>query len=172
MDLKVYVDALRQELAIAAEAGGEEAKQVVERLTGPIESAIRLVIQDALSDAAQELTRDLAPGSVELRLRGRELVFVITPPPDVEALEQLAPGPPPAGHAPPAAGAGGDTATSRISFRPPEHLKSRIEDVAERAGLSVNAFLVKTLESALQPGARRRSRRSGDGRSHFSGWVR
>src|SRR5215475_5122815 len=81
MDLTSYVSNLGREFATLAEAGGEEARALVERLTGPLESAIRMTLLDALSAAADEITRDLAPGSVELRLRGRDPNFVVTTPP-------------------------------------------------------------------------------------------
>ena len=70
MDLTSYVSNLGREFATLAEAGGDEARALVERLTGSLESAIRMTLLDALSAAADEITRDLAPGSVELRLRG------------------------------------------------------------------------------------------------------
>src|SRR5262244_3185349 len=81
MDLTSYVSNLGREFATLAEAGGEEARALVERLTGSLESAIRMTLLDALSAAADEITRDLAPGSVELRLRGRDPNFVVTLPP-------------------------------------------------------------------------------------------
>src|SRR6185436_19236879 len=81
MDLTPYVERVRHELAVAAEAGGEDARALAERLTAPLESAIRLMLLDALSAAADEITRELAPGSVELRLRGGEPDFVVTPAP-------------------------------------------------------------------------------------------
>ncbi len=37
MDLQPYVDALRRELLIAAEAGGPEARSLADRLTAPLE---------------------------------------------------------------------------------------------------------------------------------------
>src|ERR1039458_9459482 len=84
MDLTSYVSNLGREFATLAEAGGEEARALVERLTGSLESAIRMTLLDALSAAADEITRDLAPGSVELRLRGRDPNFVVTLPPRSE----------------------------------------------------------------------------------------
>src|SRR5437764_9675445 len=80
MDLTPFVDELRRELAVAAEAAGEDAVALAERLTAPLESAIRLTLLDALSTAADEITRDLAPGSVEVRLRRREAEFAISLP--------------------------------------------------------------------------------------------
>src|SRR5215210_7756799 len=100
MDLTPYADTLRRELAVAAEAGGEEARALAERLTAALGSAVRLTLLDALSAAADEITRDLAPGSVQLRLRAGEPEFVVSPAPVDEAdeLGSDAPQPPaPAG---------------------------------------------------------------------------
>src|SRR5690242_14494995 len=81
MDLTSYVGDLGREFAALAEAGGEQSRAVVERLAGSLESAIRMMLLDVLSAAADEITRELAPGSVELRLRGRDPNFVVTAPP-------------------------------------------------------------------------------------------
>src|SRR4051795_4907876 len=62
MDLTPHVEQIRRQLAVAAEAGGEDARALADRLTAPLESAIRLTLLDALSTAADEITRDLAPG--------------------------------------------------------------------------------------------------------------
>src|SRR5690242_4684994 len=80
MDLTSYVNNLGREFATLAEAGGPEARALVERLTGSLESAIRMTLLDALSAAADEITQDLAPGSVEVRLRGRDPNFVVSLP--------------------------------------------------------------------------------------------
>ena len=177
MDLAPYVDHLRRELAIAAAAGGEEAHALGERLAATLESATRLALLDALSAAADEITHDLAPGSVEVRLRGRDPSFVVTPPLSGGSFQEedersrpaaAPPAPPP----PPDTEEGG---TSRISLRVPEHLKPRIEEAAARDGLSVNAWLVRAVSAALDPG--KEDRRSGRGPAQqsgkrYSGWVR
>src|SRR6201985_3195714 len=80
MELGPYVDALPQELRPAGAAGGAEARALAERLTAPLDAAVRLTLLDALSVAAAEITRELAPGSVDLRLRGGEPEFVVTAP--------------------------------------------------------------------------------------------
>ncbi|MFC9552345.1 hypothetical protein ACFTWF_15970 [Rhodococcus sp. NPDC056960] len=171
MDLTPYVDSLRRELAVAAEAGGDESRALAERLTAPLESGIRLALLDALSDAANEITRDLAPGSVDLRLRGREPSFVVT----------AAPVEPPHDEAPAAADVASvrspepdDGPMTRINLRLPQDLKDRVEEAARDAGLSVNAWLVRSAASALEPsGASRRSeRRAPQGSDDFTGWVR
>ena len=167
MELNAYVEALQAQLASAAAAAGQEGIEMAERLTGTLDAAARLVLQDALSDAAQEITRDLAPASVEIRLRGRELAFVVTPTRSAEE--------PAGGEAERSAGRGSEAAvegaTSRISFRPPDHLKVRIEDAAERDGLSVNAFLVRTLTAVLDPGRAPSTRTDSKGATRVDGWF-
>jgi hypothetical protein len=63
---------------------------------------------------------------------------------------------------------------ARINFRLGESLKGRIEQAADRAGLSVNSWLTRAAAAAAESddqarGAQRRGAR-GDGR--FTGWVR
>jgi hypothetical protein len=172
MDLTSHVETLRHELAVAADAGGDDARALAERLTAPLESAARLVLLDALSEAAAEITRDLAPGSVDLRLRGREPSFVVTPPPAEHPFEE--PGPPAADVPPPPAPEGEEGATARISFRLPEHLKGQVEEAAAQAGLSVNAWLVRAAAAALESGdaSYRASRRAPRAGQRYTGWVR
>jgi len=80
MDITPYVESLRQDLAAAAEAGGPEARQAAERLALALDPAVRLALMDALSQAAAEITSELAAGSVDVRLRGREPEFVVDVP--------------------------------------------------------------------------------------------
>ncbi|WP_229400283.1 ribbon-helix-helix protein, CopG family [Micromonospora okii] len=165
MDLTTYVENLRSELADAAGLGGEEARALAQRLTGPMESAFRLALLEALSAATAEITRDLAPGSVELRLRGREPAFVVTPPPAE---------PPPAtteAAAPPPEVEEG--ALTRISFRLPDQLKARIEEAAAREGLSVNAWLIRAATAAVQaPAPFHPAGRAPRGGQRYTGWAR
>src|SRR5271166_393588 len=82
MDLQPYVDAVRHELNLAAAAGGAEAQALADRLSAPLESAIRLALLEALSAGVEEITSELAPRSVEVRLRGRDPEFVVSAPLD------------------------------------------------------------------------------------------
>lgn len=176
MDLTPYVDNLRQELAVAADAGGDDARALAERLTAPLESAVRLTLLNALSAAMGEVTRELAPGSVDVRLRGLDPEFVVTAPPTPEpfreAQEPVAAPVAPAPSAPPADA--DDGAMARINFRLPAHLKSRAEDAATAEGLSVNAWLVRAVSTALD--GRERASLQGRGKDSggrgFTGWVR
>ncbi|NES38298.1 hypothetical protein G3554_19325 [Micromonospora sp. PPF5-17] len=177
MDLTSYVSNLGREFATLVEAGGEEARALVERLTGSLESAIRMTLLDALSAAADEITRELAPGSVELRLRGREPHFVVAMPPAE---------PPQLAAEDAATTAGGvpdgdlliaeDGPAARINVRMPEQLKVAIEEAAAKEGRSVNAWLVRAAAAGLarpdrgeRPEARRSGKRS---QQRFTGWVR
>src|SRR5450631_4659094 len=80
MDLTPYIDRLSEELATIADAAGEDVRAAAERLTPALGSAMRLTLLDALSAATDEITLDLAPGSVDIRLRGGDPQFVVIPP--------------------------------------------------------------------------------------------
>ncbi|MFJ4693697.1 toxin-antitoxin system HicB family antitoxin [Streptomyces sp. NPDC088766] len=174
MDLTPYVDNLRHELAVAANAGGDDARALAERLTAPLESAARLTLLNALSAAMGEVTRELAPGSVDVRLRGLDPEFVVTAPPAAEPFREVRePLAAPAAPAPPPADAD-DGAMARINFRLPAHLKARAEDAAAAEGLSVNAWLVRAVSTALDGGERAGlpGRGKDAGGRAFTGWVR
>jgi hypothetical protein len=167
MNLNPYTDTLREQLAIAAEAGGDEARALADRLTAPLESSARLVLLEALSAAADEITRELAPGAVELRLRSGNPEFVVTPAPSDDAFADM-----PASKTPavaPLADAD-DGGTSRLNLRLPEGLKLRIEEAARNEGLSLNAWLVRAAAAALGPD-QLPHRRSTSGGEHYTGWV-
>jgi hypothetical protein len=175
MDLRPYIANIHQQLSDAAEAGGDEARALAERLAAPLDSAIRLALQDALGAAAEEITLELAPGSVELRIRGRNPEFVVTPPPVDRPADDLprsgddqgsAPGPLSLGDAE-------DGGTSRINLRMPDQLKTRVEQAASGEGLSVNTWLVRAASVALdRAGPARRDGRTSRGSGRYTGWVR
>jgi hypothetical protein len=165
MDLTPYVAELHRQLATAAEAGGEEAAALADRLAAALEPAARLALLDALSAAASEITAELAPGSVDLRLRAGDPGFVVTPAEDAAAV------PSDVSMAPPVEPDDGGTA--RFSLRLPEQLKPRVEAAAAQAGLSVNAWLVRVVAGAVErdeSAGRAERSRSSLGQS-FRGWV-
>ncbi|MFG2223323.1 hypothetical protein [Streptomyces sp. NPDC048644] len=175
MDLTPYVDNLRQELAVAADAGGDDARALAERLTAPLESATRLTLLNALSAAMVEVTRELAPGSVDVRLRGIDPEFVVTAPPAPEPFrEAREPVDEPAATVLPPSADTDDGTMARINFRLPAHLKARAEDAAAADGLSVNAWLVRAVSTTLDGGQRANPQGRGkeSGGRGFTGWVR
>jgi hypothetical protein len=181
MNLEPYIESLRHQLEVAAEAGGDDARALAKRLVAPLEAAVRLTVQDALAAAAEEITLELAPGSVELRLRGREPEFVVSLPPAerseedfMESADVLGSGRRAAdlGRLLPATG--DEAAISRINLRLPDSLKSRVEQAASNEGLSVNAWLVRAAAAALErtDAARGPERRTPPGAQRYTGWAR
>jgi len=200
MDLTPYVDRLRRELAVAALAGGDDARELADRLTAPLDAAMRLTLLEALSVAAAEITRDLAPGSVSVQITGRDPDFVVVRPPTDEP-----PSPPTAGPAagsaggPAAASRGGFAAnlvddvlstvadeigalgdrggpTSRINLRLPDDVKARVDEAASRERLSINEWLVRAAIAALDPTRTPQTpapgrRATGPGQ-RYTGWAR
>ncbi|MGB7980739.1 MAG: toxin-antitoxin system HicB family antitoxin, partial [Candidatus Nanopelagicales bacterium] len=150
MHLDRFVDDIARQMAVVAAAGGPEAATLAERLVLPLRSAIRLALLESLSAAADELTLELAPGLVEVRLRGGEPSFVIegvtATPPAAEPGPVLPPGPSDTAAAEPDEGA-----SARINLRMPDSLKARVEAAALREGRSVNAWLVRAAAAAIEP---------------------
>ena len=169
MNLAIYVESLRHQLAVAADAGGDAARELAERLTAPLESAARLVLLEALSAAADEITRDLAPGTVEVRLRGGDPEFVVTPSPEEAAFDDIAPVDR-RDTSLIATGGSDDGGTARLNLRLPETLKQRIEEAANADGLSLNAWLLRAAAEALSP-ERHPQQRNLRGGDQYTGWV-
>jgi hypothetical protein len=176
MELTQYVERLRRELTNAAEVGGEDARALAGRLLRPLDAAVRLTLLEALSAAAEEISAELAPGSVDVRLRGGTAGFVVTPPPAPATASDDAAADPVEVRLP--AAEGDDAAMVRINLRLPANLKVLIEDAAAGGGISVNAWIVRAAAAGLANEGRRAPRpapvQNPDrivGQS-FSGWVR
>ncbi|NEK86496.1 toxin-antitoxin system HicB family antitoxin [Blastococcus saxobsidens] len=168
MDLTPFVEQLRRDLLTAADAGGEESRALAERLTAPLESSIRLALLSALSQAAEEITAELAPGAVDVRLRGSDLGFAVSAPPSPDPAPAAAPAAEPAPDVE-------EGETLRITLRLPEQLKTRVDEAATRLGVSVNTWLVRAVANAVDPHARptsesRRGRRASG--AEYTGWAR
>ncbi len=175
MDITHFVDELRRDLLVAAQSGGDEIRAAAERLSMALDSSVRLTLMDALSEAASEITNELQGTSVELRLKGREPVFVV-----VGAATDA---PAPAPEAPDSdedIDLDDDT-VARITLRLPESLKARAEDLAAKRGQSLNTWLVNATRAATSgltinvnapgfgPGAPGKNRSSN---KRIQGWVR
>ena len=162
----------------AAAAGDEPSRDLARRLSTSLDAAARLVILEALADAASEITVELAPGSVDLRMRGRDPELVVTRPPAEDSTETgptsaAAPADTPRsreedahGSEPPDEGP-----TTRTTLRMPEELRARVEDAAASAGVSINTWLVRAVTRSLAPEPSPRRGRPSEG-SRITGWVR
>jgi len=162
MELSPYVADLQRQLVDATQDGSAETRAIAERLAGGLDAATRLVLLDALSAAAGEITIDLAPGSVDVRLRGREVEFVVTAADTASDDDDR----------PAVAVDLDDASTSRTTLRLPDALKAQVDEAAAADGLSVNSWLVRAIATAVQPRQRRsvqRALRTGD---NFTGWAR
>lgn len=162
MELGQYVSDLQRQLVNAAENGSEDTRVAAERLAAGLDAATRVVLLDVLSAAAGEITRDLAPGSVDLRLRGREVEFVVAQTnaePDREERPSVTVDL-------------DDASTSRTTLRLPDALKAKVDEAAAADGLSVNSWLVRAIAAAVQPRQRRSAQRSLRTGDNFAGWAR
>jgi hypothetical protein len=171
MELDRYVGDLRGQLSAAAESGDEDVRAIAERLSAALDAAARLMLLEALSDAASEITRELAPGSVDVRLRGRDPELVVSRPTGTEFAE-AAPASDLTAAGALTADAIDDTATSRTTLRLPDQLKARVDKAAAEDGLSVNSWLVRAIAAGLEPKNRRTARRESRSGDSFTGWVR
>ncbi len=169
MQIERYVDRLREQLGAAAAAGDDDVRLTAERLSIALDPAVRLVLLEVLSDASSEITRELAPGSVDVRLRGRDPEFVVSRP-SAGAFDS-APEEARRGPAAPAAETADDASTSRTTLRLPDQLKARVERAAAEDGLSLNTWLVRAVAGALEPKTRRSTQRGSRTGDSFTGWV-
>jgi hypothetical protein len=169
MDLDRYVSELQAQLAAAVEIGDADARALAERLSTALEAGTRLMVLGVLSDVASEITQEIAPGSVDVVLRGRDPQLVVSRPPapntDVAA-------PPDASPAHASAEPPDDTVTSRTTLRLPDRLKARAEQAAAEEGVSVNTWFVRAIAAALEPGPRSSPRRESKQADSFTGWAR
>jgi hypothetical protein len=149
-----HVDAIRGDLG-AIVAGDEQATAVAERLGRALESSLQLRLLDAFGEAAVELSDQLPNGHVEVRVAGRDIQLVYVGVPEQE---------------PPSAAASEEEGeTARITLRMPDALKSRVDAAAEAEGLSVNAWLVRAANAAIDRRSTRSTVRTG---KRLTGYAR
>ena len=157
MDLSPYLETVREGVSNAAALGDDTTRLTAERLGGAVEASTRLALIRALADAAAQISAETAPTSVELRMSGPDPELVVVVP---------APGPEPPlllpdDHATPDGAAPGapdtdepteideDEPVSRISLRLPASVKTKVDEKADRDGLSTNAWLLRAIMDAL-----------------------
>jgi len=135
MQVEGHVQALRGDLARVAAVGDESTARAAELLAVALESSLGRRLQEALAEAAFELSAQLEQGEVEVRVAAGgdpELVYV-----DDAAPRAVEPA--------------DEVFSARITLRLPESLKSRLEAAAAANGVSVNAWLVQTVNRVLEP---------------------
>ena len=145
MKMSLVVDGLRSDVVAVGELGDETVAEVAERIADVLSRSLPGRVLDLLSDAAAELTASLPGGHVDIRVAGDDvdMTYVEDDPGSMPAV------------------ANGDDLSARITLRVSEGLKSRVEQGAAADGVSVNTFILRTLERGTSSN-RSRSGRAGN----------
>jgi hypothetical protein len=130
MRMSLVVEGLRSDAISVGDLGDDTVAEVAERIANLLGRSAPARILDLLSDAAAELSAELPEGRVEIRIAGDDV--------DLAYVEDE--------HGGPCDGGGESDLPARITLRLGEGLKARVEEGASREGVSVNAFIVRTLE--------------------------
>jgi hypothetical protein len=149
MQLSNYVQSIEEDLARVAAVGDQHTARAAELLAGALDASVARRMQDALAEAALELSTQLDDGRVEVRVAGSDLELVYVPAAEPRPAEPA-----------------DEAFAARLTLRLPQSLKSRAEAAASSAGVSVNTWLVQTITRALE------SRPSGGSRFRLTGYGR
>jgi predicted HicB family RNase H-like nuclease len=127
MKMSLVVEGLRSDIVAVGELGDQAVSEVAERIAAMFSRSVPTRILDLLSDVASELSEEIPEGRIEIRLVGDdvEFAFMDERPPAAEPDSEL---------------------SSRITLRLSDQLKARVEEGASREGISVNAWILRTLE--------------------------
>jgi hypothetical protein len=127
MKMSSVVDGLLSDVAAVGELGDAQVADAAERIAAVLARSLPSRILELLSEAAGELARELPQGHVDIHVGGDdvELVYVDDDPATPESDAEL---------------------NARITLRLSDHLKARVEESASRQGLSVNGWVLRTLE--------------------------
>jgi len=127
MKMSLVVDGLLSDVTAVGDLGDAEVADVAERIAAVLARSLPSRILDLLSEAAGELARELPQGRVDIHVGGDdvELVYIEDDPTTPESDAEL---------------------SARITLRLSDDLKTRVEESASRQGLSVNGWVLRTLE--------------------------
>ena len=141
MKMSLLVDGVRADVVSVGELGDEVVAEVAERIADLLGRSLPARILELLSDVAAEVSAELPEGRVEIRVAGDDVGLAYVEDTQVAGGESEA----------------GDL-TARITLRLSEGLKTRVEEGAGREGVSVNTFIVRTLERGSSTNRYRTSR--------------
>ena len=131
MLMSQFIESVEEDLAALAEIGGPEVAATVDRVVAAIRPALRSRLLEALDALVQDL--DVRSGTrLILTIDGDDL--------HLEKKEAEEPPPPPLTN----------DFTARIALRVPDELKREFERSAKSGGISVNSWIVRTLDRALR----------------------
>jgi hypothetical protein len=141
MKMSLAIEGLRSNVVAVGELGDETVAEVADRIAAVLSRSASSRILDLLSEAAAELSSELPEGRVEIRLIGDDVAFVY--------VDERASAPEPEAEL-----------SARVTLRLSDQLKARVEESAGREGLSVNSWILRTLERGTST-AKARSGRGG-----------
>ena len=134
MKMSLVVDGLRSDVISVGELGDDTVAEVADRIADLLGRSLPARVLDLLSEVAAEVSSELPGGRLEIRVAGDDISLAYVE--DAPAGGLLSE-------------ADGDRdrdLSARITLRLSESLKARVEEGAAREGISVNAFIVRTLE--------------------------
>jgi hypothetical protein len=138
--LDATIDAVQRRLDEIIRLGNEEVAEAGARIGAVLDDSLRIALLDLLAGVATEVSSQLDDAHVEVR--------VGDDPPVVGVHDREPTATPSEDH------------SARLTLRLPPELKDRITERADRAGLSVNAWVVQTLQRGVErPGPRPTGRR-------------
>nr|WP_296770368.1 hypothetical protein [Rhodococcus sp. (in: high G+C Gram-positive bacteria)] len=142
MELNKYTASLRADLLAAAALGDEHTRTTADALGTAAQASARLMLLEALSDFADEISEQLDGHTVHVRLAGTEAVADVNRaamPGDAAEEETAYPTM--------------DDVTGemrRVTLRMVEHVKERAEEAASTNGVSLNSWLSQAVQGALR----------------------
>jgi hypothetical protein len=143
--MSLVVDGLRSDVISVGELGDDTVAEVADRIAEVLGRSIPSRILDLLSEVAAEVSAELPDGRVEIRVAGDDVDLAYVDDAPVRA------------DGPDGDGERDRDMSARITLRLSESLKARVEEGAAREGISVNAFIVRTLEHGAAGGQKRKS---------------
>jgi hypothetical protein len=126
-----FIESIEDDLTALGEIGGPEVAATVNRVVAAIRPALRSRLLEGLNALVQDLD-DRSATKLILTLDGDEL--------HLERRETEEPSPPPLTN----------DFNARIALRVPDELKRAFERSARSGGISVNSWIVRTLDRALR----------------------
>jgi len=138
--LDVTIASVRRRLDELVALGGDDVADAGARIGAALEDSLRVALLDLLAGLATELSAQLDDAHVEVRIGADPPMVVVH-----DAAPTSAPS---------------EDHSARLTLRLPPELKDRIVEHAELDGLSVNAWVVQTLQRRTErPGPRPTARR-------------
>ena len=147
MKMSLVVDGLRADVISVGELGDDAVAEVADRIADLLGRSVPSRVLDLLSEVAAEVSAELPDGRVEIRVAGDDIALAY--------VEDAGAGS--AGSDVEGAGDRDRDMSARITLRLSESLKARVEEGAAREGISVNAFIVRTLEHGASGEHKRKS---------------